>query len=416
MQLHSLLRLITVGLFVMVWLLVLPSVLRQPLSATLAGDAIGYSDPAKYLITKGMYTLDGNVPTYEREPGQSVFLAGLYLLFGIENRTAAFAGEAILYLLTSFLFIRELERWTSKRASTICFVILLALPPAFQLTFTLLRESLTLSLMLLLMTLLLRLLRSPSLGSALLVGALLTGMIFTTMAFVFLPLVLVPALLFYRIPARLTVPILLIPFLMVSFWSLRSYRGIGHVCLSGCYRPAAMWYVRGEQAEKLTDLEPLRCLWSEYISRDWTGRSEACSYNSLMHGKWKTPEQVVDHNANVVIAREGQRKVLAHFGGYLWDSLFEIFELHIPYVHSWGRIYNVLTALSSLVLYIGSFLAFSLWFRKPWNLFFVIMLYATFVFSLTDATPRYLVPVLFCYVTFAALGYDRLLARIRPLN
>ncbi len=63
------------------------------------------------------------------------------------------------------------------------------------------------------------------------------------------------------------------------------------------------------------------------------------------------------------------------------------------------------------MLYAGFFVGLRAFFRPENLLWATIIVYNTLVFILTDATPRYLVPVLFCYAVFSAIGYDRLLKR-----
>ena len=111
----------------------------------------------------------------------------------------------------------------------------------------------------------------------------------------------------------------------------------------------------------------------------------------------------------------GQQKILAHLPNFLWFSVFEVLELHLPYVDGWGRDYNILAAAATVILYIGCLAACvslmrrrSRW-KRDYALLAVILVYTVLVFVLTDATPRYLMPVIFCYAAFAGIGYDRLL-------
>jgi hypothetical protein len=168
------------------------------------------------------------------------------------------------------------------------------------------------------------------------------------------------------------------------------------------------WYVRGEQSETVHGLEPLKCLYAEYVSRDWTGRDPNCSFNAVWHRKW--PQGFVGVEADRAISTEGQAKIRAHFGSYLWFSVFEVIELHLPFVDSWGEPYNVLALLSMLVLYAGAVWSLVDLRRTALWLFPMLIGYVTGVFALTDAIPRYLLPVIFCYAVLAGIGYDRVIA------
>jgi hypothetical protein len=130
-----------------------------------------------------------------------------------------------------------------------------------------------------------------------------------------------------------------------------------------------------------------------------------------MHTQWPTARPLDEHDlAKGVI---GKQEILAHPIAYLWFSVFEVLELHLPYVDGWGHLYNVLATIGSALLYIGVLAGIpTLWRDRRLWIFPVIMLYTTLVFMLTDATPRYLMPVIFCYSVLSAIGYDRLLSRL----
>lgn len=401
-------------LYACIWVLLLLVTLRTPASSTFASDAAAYSDAAVHLLRRGVYSIDGVQPTIEREPGQSVFLALVYALFGIENRVAIFAVQASLFVLVSFLFVQEFHKRTSERVATLLFFLLLLFPASFHVVFSANRESLALSLGLLAATVLLRYERLRAVRDAFVASILLGLLILTYMPFLLLPLVLG---VFLAIGWRVRWPhlgiLVLTPMLFATLWGIRNTIVSGSLCLSGCQRPAAVaWYVRGEQAQHLRGLEPLKCLWAEYISRDWTGRSPACSFNNLKNRRWPEGFHPGELEQDLAIVREGQGKILRHFGWYLWFSLFEILELHLPYVNGWGFLYNVAAAIGTVVLYAGVFLGIGPVLRRRdlW-LLLVIPAYAVGVFILTDATPRYLMPVIFCYAAIAAVGYDRFLRK-----
>ena len=193
-------------------------------------------------------------------------------------------------------------------------------------------------------------------------------------------------------------------------WMIRNMYWTGKPCPTGCYRNALQWYVRGERSETLRGWEPARCLWSEYMSRNWTGRSPNCSFNAVWHLKW--PQGFVGVPEDAIIAKNGQKKIIQYFPFYLWDSLFEVAEFHFPFVGPWGHIYNMLETLALLILYVGCACAAPVFLQKELRYFVVLCVYLIALFSLTDATPRYHMPIIFCYALFASIGYDRCIARI----
>lgn len=413
------LRIVFIGctvLFAILPLLLLPTRVREPESDTYQSDALEYHTGAVHLLLHGKYS----IPTSEREPGYSLFLVPVYVIFGIGNRAAVYLMQGLLYLVVSLWFAMELSKHAFTRSSrpetssqpgmaALVLLLLVTLPAAIHANFWPLRESLALSLMLLMTASLLRLKRTGTWWSAIIGGLSLGWLILTYMPFLFLPLFLLPLLWLWQLPRARFTTTLLIAIAMVSLWGLRNLRTQGIFSLSGTHRPAAIWYGRGEQAEQVRGLEPLRCLIAEYITRDWTGRSPACSFNRLMHEKW--PGGVFDPATDLQIARESKAKIIQHFGNYLWFSVFEILELHLPYVNGWGRIYNLLAVLSQLALLIGMLLGLPQIIRRWRELapFLLIPLYTTLVFMLTDAIPRYLVPAIGCYVVLAAIGYSRVI-------
>jgi hypothetical protein len=397
-----------VVVFLIVWGSLLPGRLALPADKFFFKDPWEYDQAAVHLVAGHFYSLDGKTPYTRREPGYSAFLALVYAAFGIENRPALLIVQGLLFLGALLLFARELAQLVSGRVATFCVLLLVLLPEVYHALLTAYREGYTLSVLLLLSALLLRLRARPSWPLALAAGVAMGVLILTYLSFLFLPLFLVPFLLLAGLRRRHIAAMVLVSYLLLAPWCLRNVAVDGHFRLIDPYRTTVMWYVRGEQAERVTGLEPFWCLWSEYISRDWTGRSSACSYNGLMHAKWPGGKELGNEDE---IAREGQRKILAHFGNYLWFSVFEVLELHLPYVDGWGRTYNELAAAGMVVLYLGCLLSVrSIW-RREYALFAGLVLYNTLVFVLTDATPRYLVPVIFCYAVFSAAGYASVIYR-----
>jgi len=373
----------------------------------LSGDATQYDALARSLVTTGTFSLDGVTPFFEREPGYSVFLAAVYAVFGVGSYDAVFALQAILHLVAAYAFVRSVKPFLSGFGSVILFGFLLFSPPVFHALFSLTRESLALSLTMFFTALSFALLRRPSFGRAIILGALLGAMILVNIPLLLFPVGFAALLLWWRVPWKQVLLCMVVAAAVVAPWGIRNEAHREMLCLTGCYRAALQWHVRGEQAEHIPiGFEPARCLWAEYVSRDWTGRSDFCSFNGVWHRQW--PEGFIGVPEDAVISHDGQKKILAYLPSYLWFSLFEVVELHLPYVNGWGRIYNLLAVLWTAVVYLGC--AFSLPFlrRKEYLLFAAFVCYTTALFALTDATPRYLVPILHCYAFLAALGYTGL--------
>src|SRR3989338_4097432 len=317
-------------LFALIWALLLPGRLAIPAIETFSSDAGDYHAGAVHLLQEGMYSLDGTTPTVAREPGQSVFLAFIYAFFGIGNRIALFAVQGILVACSAWVFARQLARISSPRVGELFLLILFLLPSVYHSIFSALRESLALSLLMLVASGLLCLLHRPTWRTTTLTGLLLGCLLLTYAPYLLLPLFLVPFLLLLRLRVSHLIVLCIIPLLFAAAWGYRNAGVTGEACLTGCSRAAAAWYVRGEQAEQISGFEPVRCLWAEYISRDWSTVSFACSFNAVKNTKW--PEGVPGDSSAIAAGKSGQQKILQHFGNYLWFSVFEIVELHLPFV------------------------------------------------------------------------------------
>ncbi len=243
-------------------------------------------------------------------------------------------------------------------------------------------------------------------------GLVLGLVILTYYSFVFLPFFLFATWVTQKRPLNNVAVMMAVCVLTVSLWGLRNYSYDGQFRIIDSRRAAVMWYVRGEQAERIRGLEPFWCLWSEYISRDWTGRSSACSHNGLMHLRWPA-DDTSDAASYEATATGGKDKIARFFPWYLWFSVFEILELHVPYVGGgWSHAYNVYAALTQLLLAIGFLLGLVRIRDRRLLLLLVLIAYNTGVFIFTDATPRYMLPVFFCYAAIAGIGYDLLLKRL----
>lgn len=400
-----------IALFIALFLWLLPSRAGVPEHEIFWDDAATYHETAVHVATEGFYSVDGVTPYANREPMYSVFLGGIYRIFGIGNRTAIFAVQALLYLFSVVLFIRSLRPRMTDTVRGLCLFFLLTVPPVLHAIFFVYRESFLLSILLLFTASILNFQESQTWGKGALLGTLLGTLILTSISFLFLPLFLLPLFFVHRLQWRYAILILGIPYVCVLLWGVRNFVSDGTFRVIDPLRPSMMWYARGEQAEQVRGLEPLRCLWSEYVSRDWSGRSSACSFNGLIHGKW--PDAVLLGNEREV-AHAGQKKILENFFNYLWFSAVEVIELHLPYVNGWGRIYNILALIDTAILYLGCLFALPIILRqKVFLLFVLIALYNIAVYALTDAIPRYQVPVIFCYALFAAVGYAAALRFIR---
>ncbi|HRH93250.1 MAG TPA: hypothetical protein PKV72_01815 [Candidatus Peribacteria bacterium] len=391
--------------------LLLPSRLNVPESQTFADDAGQYHQTAVHVAEQGFFSFDGVTPYAYREPGYSVFLGGIYKLFGIGNRTAIFLVQALALLGAALFFVTRLKYiGVSTAARNVCLALLLLFPATFHIIFFVYRECFVLSLMLLLAGATLHFHQRRSWDWAVVMGVVLALINLSYLSFLFLPIALLPLFPLYKWRWRYVLAVLVLPYALTMLWGVRNLHADGHFRLIDPDRTAVMWYVRGEQAERVTAFEAPKCLWAEYISRNWTGRSDACSFNGLMHAKWPDGKPLGNEAA---LAKAGQAKILAHFPNYLAFSVWEIVEFHLPYVNGWGFAYNLSAAIGSLILYVGC--ALGLWTlrRREFALFWLLIGYTVAVFVLTDATPRYLMPIVFCYALLASVGYTAAFARFR---
>ena len=372
-----------------------------------SSDAAVYSQGAIHLLQSGFYSSDGVHPLFSREPGMSLFLAAVYAIFGIENAYALFLVQATLYYCSVLWFCRSLRNVFGERVAALCFFLLLTYVSVFHTIFSAYRECFALVLLLSFASLFLSFLRDRTMLKALASGAVLGGVILTYSSFLLFPFFLAVVLWRHRIRFREAVILVVLPFVVVAPWFIRNAQYGRAAQTEVLQRMTYVWYVRAEQAEKVHGLEPLRCLWSEYVSRDWSGRSDACSFNGVKNREW--PRGVPNGN-EAQVARVSQLRIVHSLPSYLWFSVFEILELHLPYVGGgWSFAFNLGASVAAFFLYLGCFLGMPFLFHQRSTLFVALMLYHTLFFIFTDATPRYLLPILFCYTVFAAYGYERLL-------
>ncbi len=408
---------ILIALFVVVTAAFSYWVSSLPTSETISGDGAVYSTLAENIIKTGGYTWEGQ-PFFEREPGMPVFLAGVYSIFGLQNGMAAFLIQALLYLAAVVVFCRVTRPSIGDSATYITAAVLLLSPLIFKVTFSLYRESLALSLFLFVTSALITWIRTRKIQFAALSGALLGCAILVYAPLLLLPIFLLPFFFFLKLKWQHIALFLCAVAIACAPWVVRNIQLQGSPCFTGCYRNVLQWYVRAEQSEQLFGLEPLRCLHAEYISRDWSERSPYCSFNAVWHMKW--PEGFVGVPADAEVTKVSQQKILANFPNYLWISLFEIIEFHIPFVGAFGgTTLNLAISLGMLITYIGCacwLLFLVLHRRRPSvleTLLILIMAYSIALFALTDATPRYLVPLFFCYAVLSGIGFDQLFHVIR---
>lgn len=372
----------------------------------LGGDGVQYDALARSLLEHSIYALDGMTPFFEREPGYPVFLLIIYSIFGSANYDAVYITQALLHLFAVSALVVSARKVFPARTAYAAGFILFMFPAVFHGIFALTRESFTLSLLMLFTACILQLRVSTTF-----IFALLAGISFGWAVLAYVPLLLFPLFLLVALPLsgvrwwNIAITFL-VAAAVVAPWGIRNYSLRGEMCLTGCYRAALQWYVRGEQSETITGLEPFSCLYSEYISRNWDGVDQNCSFNAVWHRKWPTGFTGVPADRD--IARAGQHKILQNFPNYLWFSVFEVLELHLPYVNGWGRVYNLFAVFTTSVLYL--FCAAGL-IRLRRHLFafaplLAFMLYFTGVFALTDAIARYLLPIIFCYALLAGIGFD----------
>ncbi len=376
-------------------------------------DAGDYSTAAIHFMQDGHYSLDGVTPYMHREPGYSVWLAGIYRVFGVQSWVAVVFFQWVLHMVASLLFCRSVRREVGDTAAFICLGFLTLLPSIWHIIFSVLRESLTLSLGLLFMTVLLELRRTKRWPLAVVLGALMGCLLLVYAPFMLLPFGLVALFVYDRIPLVHIGLFLVSMVVVLAPWFMRNMQLTGELCFAGCNRSAMQWAVRGEQAEQIRGMEPFWCLWAEYISRDWEGRSAACSFNGVKNGLW--PDGFTGSEADGAMGEVGKQKIFAHPLAYAWFSVFEILEYHLPFVNGWGTWYNILAALGIVCVYAGFLFFWWVPWRRVYLYFGLCMAYSLGIFILTDATPRYHMPVIFCYILLAASGYAALLSRIwRP--
>ncbi len=385
----------------------------MPTGLEFTGDAASYNQLAVHLLNDGLFSLDGVHAFVEREPLYSAFLAAIYAVFGAENLAAIFLTQTLLYFGCCLAFVCVLDRFVTRRVTDLCFILLLISPSVMHSLLIVYREALALPIAMLLTASVLSYLYHAKWFKALVIGLFLGLLPLVYYSFIFLPVAVYGYLLWRRADWRHIAASTIIAVVILGTWGVRNLHYTGQFVIVGSVRPDILWYVRGEQAEKVHGTEPFMCLWAEYISRDWSGRSSACSYNGLANTRW--PQGLLAHDP--AIADAGQAKIRQHFGSYLWFSVFEIIELHLPFVGGgWPFVFHLAAAAASFIIYFGCIFALPQIFDRRFFIITIFIAYNTLVFILTDATPRYLIPVTFGYAVFAAVGYDAALSALLRLS
>ena len=376
---------------------------HTPFDQIVVGDAAGYHFGAANLVSRGMFSLDGSTPYTDREPGYSFFLAPLYAVFG-PNVFVAFVAQVILYAVAALVFLHEWKRVSPKTHRLLTLILFLS-PVVLKSHFLLYRESFVLSAMLFLSALLLSIEANPKWWKIWVSGFLLSFIVFAYFTFVLLPIVLVIYLLWKRVSFSKVAVFLILSSVFPILWGFRNFSLDGHFRMTDPNRSTIMTYVRGEQAREMQGLEPLKCLYAEYVSRDFTGLSKSCSFTGIQHRVFPTRAESNDAN----YAELGREWIAKHPFNYAWLSLVSVIEFHFPYVGGggWSFAFNVLIAAWTFLMYLGFLLAmpkiFKAMFLLPWTL----VAYDVVIHGLTYGMPRYLVPISFCYAIFAAVGYAR---------
>lgn len=270
------------------------------------------------------------------------------------------------------------------------------------------REILALSLFLLFVAMLLRYIRKRSLQSAFAGAACLGGLILTYISFMFFPLFLIPMFVLFRFRSSAISLLLGIPLLFLIAWGARNAL-VSEWQLLNPVRSAAIWSMRAMHAEAQDPLDPLRCVYVEYVSRDRSQEPETglCRPEDVRAVAWREefPKTIIGAHA---MQKEAHRRILHHIPMYIWGSLVWSMEYHFPFLNGWGRVYNILVSIGAVIVHSGIAIFLwnikKLWRREYWFLMLPI-LYGTLLFSLTQGLPRYRIPTLFCYAAIAAIGY-----------
>lgn len=406
-------RIIVAFLFTAMFFALLPSRLSPPPDMTFNNDAYSYHQLAVNLLQNGGYSMDGVTPSAEREPGYSLLLAVIYLCFGPGNRLAIFLIQAVMHFFATMIFLSYFQKFAPRAAVNISLFFLMASPAVYHSIFTVNRESVSLSFFMLAIGLLLAFVNSSRNATLVAAGVVFGVLIITYLPFFLLifPLIIIVCFL-KKISKYKVILFLVLSLLPLSIW-------IGRNCLQnecsmgGCYRSALVWHVRAMQITYLKPLEPVGCLYHEYVTRRLSDMPLACRF-------WDAASTLpFSENDTVSLAQAaaaGKKIILNNPLYHLWISLFWAAEYHFPAFNGWGLLYNFLELFFSVLIYAGLCLFF-VRLKKNWQpeywLLLMPVIYGTVLFSLLDVVPRYRIPILFCYFTLSSLGYSHFLSVFR---
>lgn len=389
-------------LFAGITLALLPGRLAEPPTQTFNDDAGEYHRCAANMLRTGMYSSDGIDPSNEREPGYSIFLASVYALTGVGNRAAIFVTQSLLFAVCALLLCDELRRRYSARAAAIALGFLLLSPAIFHLNLFAYRESVAGALFLLSLAFLLRWRRTSSPSFAIATGGVMGVLCLTYLPLLPVVLLLAGLQIFTR---RWThwLMICLLALAPLGGWAARNlaHPATANCALAGCDRSALAWYVRARQVTDLALLDPPRCLWAQYITRNLDGLPKACTF--------RVAQDIPKDAAPRDISSQAIATIRGNLPMHLWTSAFNVGEFHLPYVNGWGMLYNLAEAAATLALYLGILLGLpALRLRKHWIFLFSILA-TTALFALIDVEPRYRMPILGAYAALAGIGYDKVM-------
>lgn len=369
--------------------------LSLPIEILLGDDASYYSAAAVHLVRHGLYSIDGRTLTTYREPGYSFFMASVYFVFGVRNVGAVLLLQSILHAGASLLFFRRIRSAISPFVAYITLAFLLLSPAIYHVVLSPLRESIVLTSFLLLSTYYLRLRQMPSWKNGLVVGICLIPIVLTYFTFIFFPFVLLLVFMIERLPSRYWLPIFLLPLTASLLWATHNYLQGGRFIVTDAHVSSSLLFTKAEKARRFTLIDPFQCLWDEYITHDLDKMSPTCRGKEIPH----------DPVAEKRILGESLRTLLLSPMTPVL-MLAGAIELHLPYVNGWGRIYNILEAMMTAVLYLGILLGLIRTLRREYVLFWSIIAYATLFFSFILAYPRYHLAIFLAYALLSAVGYE----------
>lgn len=357
-------------------------------------DAAFYSAGAMSIVTQRVYSVNGVDPTNEREPGYSVFLAPIFLVFGRDALPAVALVQAGLLLAAVHCFVRSARHVLGQPITITTACLLLLSPAVFRIVCTPYREAVTLSLLIFLAALHSLFVRNASWLTAAGMGLLLSVLSLTYSPFLLLPFLFVGIFVYQRLSKRFLLAVLLIPCITVLLWSWRNERMLGRFEFIGAYHTASFLQTRALQVTSFTLADPALCLWREYVSRQLDRQKTGC-YIQFADG-----DEAAYHNT----IRESIRAILSSLPMFTWEAAFSALEYHFPYV-GWGRPYNLAEFCVTLIISYGVLLSI----RSMWNpqlaFYTAILLYHLSIFMLLPALPRFRMTVYVSYVVLAATGY-----------